>query len=120
MENVGVVLKIKRNKAIIFTGSSEFINIHRNRPLSLGEQIEFSESDIIKQKKDTLRLSYIAACIAALVFIIPTSIHNLATKGVLAIIGDSARVDQGQSTSFAKGKIANDLDVNLDNEKENI
>lgn len=105
MENVGVVLKIKKNKAIIFTNSSEFINIHRNRPLVLGQQIQFDDNDIIKHKKDTLRLSYIAACLAALVFFIPTSIHNLATKGVLAIMGDSARIDQGRGSSYAKGKI---------------
>jgi len=116
--NLGVVIKIKRKKAIIVTETGEFKAVNARNGMFLGQKILFDQQDVIENNRNGIGLAYsaaIAGMVAVFVFMFTYfGLHNF--NGTFAYVD----VDINPSVEFAvnrDGIVVNAEPLNDDGRK---
>jgi len=83
--NLGVVIKIKRKKAIIVTETGEFKAVNARNGMFLGQKILFDQQDVIENNRNGIGLAYSAA-IAGMVAVFVFMLHISACIILMALL----------------------------------
>lgn len=81
----GTILKLKEKEAIVMTEECDFLSIKRRSGMSLGQQIIFQESDIIRYNRKNVKYFMVAASIL-LVFLISVSYFHYTVNFAYAYV----------------------------------
>ncbi|WP_422446666.1 anti-sigma factor domain-containing protein [Thermoanaerobacterium sp. DL9XJH110] len=81
----GTILKLKEKEAIVMTEECDFLSIKRRSDMSLGQQITFQESDIIRYNRKKVKYIMVAASIL-LVFLISVSYFHYTVNFAYAYV----------------------------------
>lgn len=81
----GTILKLKEKKAIVMTEECDFLSIKRRSGMSLGQQITFQESDIIRYNRKNVKYFMVAASIL-LIFLISVSYFHYTANSAYAYV----------------------------------
>lgn len=81
----GTILKLKEKEVIVMTEECDFLSIKRRSGMSLGQQLTFQESDIIRYNRKNVKYFMVAASIL-LVFLISVSYFHYAVNSAYAYV----------------------------------
>lgn len=77
MYGEGVLLKIKRNEAIVFSNDATYVTIKRKKGMRVGQRIWFTDDDIQHSNVKTLKhLYWVAAAVIIALFLLPLRLIN--------------------------------------------
>lgn len=65
---IGSILELKGNRAIVMTGTCDFVKIKKQPGMFVGQQIRYKESDICKAKKSNIKYLSLVASVLLVIF----------------------------------------------------
>lgn len=117
MDSIGIIVKIKGKKSIIVSEDGSFETIKSRDGMFLGQKVLYSHTDLIEQRKNTVRYLYpVIAGIAAIFIFVISYFGNFYTREVYAFIS----VDINPSIEFSvneDGIIQDAVPLNYDAKK---
>ncbi|HEY5587264.1 MAG TPA: anti-sigma factor domain-containing protein [Ruminiclostridium sp.] len=116
-EFTGSIIELNEKKAIVMTEACDFVSIHRQSEMFIGQQVKFQKSDINRTNKNYMKYFALAASVFIITLCSVFSFQIFVPSTVFAYID----VDINPSMEFVIDKNAKVLDLNpLNNDAQTL